>query len=75
MQKSILIALAILGIATIGLFNIRTTTESSEQMFRLWQQKNNKMYGDAAEHYYRFKIWLSNLEYVNSHNARYYAGL
>lgn len=38
MQKSILIALAILGIATIALFNIRSNTnDESLQLFKVWQ--------------------------------------
>lgn len=76
MEKSTLIILAILGIATIGLFSLESgQSANGENLFKIWQQNNNKKYEDASEYYFRLQIWLTNLEYVNSHNAKYYAGV
>ena len=48
MEKSILVILAILG-ATIGLYNLESfKSESSEELFKAWQMKNNKIYEDTA---------------------------
>jgi hypothetical protein len=49
MEKSILVILAILGVATIGLYNLESfKSESSEELFKAWQMKNNKIYEDTA---------------------------
>ncbi len=43
-------------------------------MFEIWKGKMNKQY-DATESDYRFQVWLQNLHYVKTHNARFAAGL
>lgn len=75
MGKTELALIALLAVAAISLFNLKSSMEPHENlMFDIWKGKMNKQY-DATENQYRFQVWLKNFEYVRLHNARYDAGM
>ena len=53
-------------------FNGESSTENHE--FTAWKAKFNKRYSEKEEAY-RLSIWLTNLAFVQAHNAKYEAGL
>jgi cathepsin L len=75
MAKTELVFIALIAVAAIGLFNLKSNMEPHENiMFEIWKEKHNKNY-DAVEHNYRFQIWLKNFEFVRAQNAKYDAGV
>lgn len=74
MGKTELVLIALIAVAAIGLFNLKSSMEPQQNlMFEIWKEKMNKQY-DATEHQYRFQIWLNNWQYVQSHNTKFIAG-
>lgn len=75
MGKTELVFIALLTVAAIGLFSLKSKTEPHENtLFEIWKQKMHKQY-DPTQNQYRYQVWFKNFAYVKSHNARYEAEL
>ncbi len=75
MGKTELVFISLIALAAISLFNMKSSMQPQENvMFEIWKEKMNKQY-DTIESDYRFQVWLQNLMYVKTHNARFAAGL
>lgn len=64
MGKTELALIALIAVAAIGLFNLKSSMEPHENlMFEIWKEKMNRNY-DSSENQYRFQIWQKNWQYV-----------
>ena len=62
--------LALIAIATIGLYNLSINGEPQEQtMFNVWMEKHGKQYESLGEKSYRLGIWLDNLKFVKEYST------
>jgi C1A family cysteine protease len=60
--------------AAFTLHSLSTDKSAPNREFEAWKTKYGKEY-TALEETYRLTVWLENLAFVESHNARYRAGL
>ena len=42
--------------------------------FKAWQQAHGKMYASASDRAARLAVWTANRDFVNAHNAKFFAG-
>lgn len=74
MGKGEYVLIALISIAAFTLFSMTPKAESEEShMFEAWMTKFNKQYS-GIQRSYRLGVWMRNLEYVQSHNAKYAKG-
>lgn len=74
MGKTEILLIAVGVLAALSVYNMYDNMEPHrETMFNVWMNMHCKNYA-AAEKEYRKGIWMSNFEFVQTHNARYEAG-
>lgn len=76
MAKLEYIALALISLVAVGLYNYDVrSTNTHQDVFEEWMDMHGKHYHSDEEKNYRMGIWVKNFEEVMKHNARFVEGL
>ena len=73
-MRNELTLLALVALAALTLYSLKAERGQSDLGFEMWKLKFHKRYSPQEEAY-RLKVWLSNRDYIETHNRRYEAGL
>lgn len=73
-MRNELTLLALVALAALTLYSLKAERAQSDLGFEMWKLKFHKRYSPQEEAY-RLKVWLSNRDYIETHNRRYEAGL